>query len=335
MIKSIEMLLQGNEPKEEQYSAISSEIFSQQLNNSQIAAVLSLLATKKVENQILPFAREMRKHMIRFESSVKLDTLLDTCGTGGDSKGTFNISTASAILASSLGLNIAKHGNRAATGKSGSADVIEELGIKIQQQTGARRTLEQSGFCFLFAQTYHPKLKEIAKVRKELGFRTVFNLLGPIANPSGAKRQLIGVYDEKYAIPLAETLGELGCARAMVVNSQGMDEIGLGITKVVEIRNGKIEKYEIEAKEYGFRHNNDQIPKVSNAKESARIILRIFSGQEIGAAREVVVMNTAAACFIGGISPSIESAISAVNQSIGSGKAMEKLEEIRQISNQD
>ncbi|MBI5223755.1 anthranilate phosphoribosyltransferase [Candidatus Micrarchaeota archaeon] len=328
-MKMFDLLFKSDDLTEPEYVQIANELFSGNLNNPQLAAALGILNTKEINDQLIPFAKVMRENSIKFETNVK--NVVDTCGTGGDGRNTFNISTASALISCAAGVKIAKHGNRAASGKTGSADVIEELGIKIQEPAMVSKTLEKTGFGFLFAPYFHPKLKEVAKVRRELGFRTVFNLLGPLCNPAKAKRQLIGVYNRTAIYPMVNALMELGCANGLVVNSEGMDEIGLGSTNVAEIKNGSIEEYELDAKDFGF--TSQDIPKVSNANESAKIILEVLSGRDQSGARDISILNAAAAIYVSDLAGSIEQGIKLAANSIDSGMAQKKLEEIKLFSN--
>lgn len=299
--------------------------------NAQVAAFLTALKMKgETAEEIAAFARAMRKNMISIDP--KCENLVDTCGTGGDGRCTFNISTCSAMVASACGAKVAKHGNRAASSKSGSADVLEELGIKIAVGPyEAKRMIETRGFAFLFAPAFHPAMKNVANVRKELGFRTVFNILGPLANPANAKRQVIGVFDKETAGKMFMALRILGTERALVVSSD-TDEISISSdTEVCELNNGKITNYSVSPEDFGFKCADISELVVADKKESAGIILDVLGGKKNGAARDVVLLNAGATLYVGGIAANIQEGIALADKAIESGKAMEKLEELRRI----
>ena len=295
---------------------------------AQSAGMLMALKMKgESEEEIASFARVMRKHAVRI--APKAERLVDTCGTGGDSLRTFNISTAAALVACGAGVRVAKHGNRSVSSNSGSADVLEALGAKILQPPAVEKCIEETGFGFMFAPYFHPAMKNVASVRKELGVRTVFNILGPLANPAGARAQLLGVFDAVAAAKMANVLARLGSEHAMVVHSEGMDEIGLGKTQVFEVNEGRVSPYVLDAASFGLARQ--EIPQAQSAKESAGIILGVLQG-ELGAARDVSLINAAAAIYVSGKAGSIEDGLQMAEQSVDSGKAMEKLERIREFA---
>ena len=295
---------------------------------AQSAGMLMALKMKgESEEEIASFARVMRKHAVRI--APKAERLVDTCGTGGDSLRTFNISTAAALVACGAGVRVAKHGNRSVSSNSGSADVLEALGAKILQPPAVEKCIEETGFGFMFAPYFHPAMKNVASVRKELGVRTVFNILGPLANPAGARAQLLGVFDAVAAAKMANVLARLGSEHAMVVHSEGMDEIGLGKTQVFEVNEGRVSPYVLDAASFGLARQ--EIPQAQSAKESAGIILGVLQG-ELGAARAVSLINAAAAIYVSGKAGSIEDGLQMAEQSVDSGKAMEKLERIREFA---
>ena len=298
---------------------------------AQTAAFLTALKMKgETAEEIAAFALAMRKNMIKIEPKVADDNLIDTCGTGGDGKGTFNISTCSAIVASACGATVAKHGNRAASSKCGSADVLEELGIKIAVEPRiAERTIETLGFAFLFAPSFHPAMKNVAPVRKELGFRTVFNILGPLANPANVKRQVIGVFDKETAWKIADALRILGTEHALVVSSD-TDEISVSSeTDICELNtNGTIKNYRISPEDFGFKKANIDEIRAENKTKSAEIIIDVLNGKS-GIARNVVLLNAGAALYVSGIATSIKHGITLAEEAIDSGKAMEKLNTLR------
>ena len=294
---------------------------------AQTAGMLMALKMKgESVEEIAAFARVMMKHAVRI--TPKAGSLVDTCGTGGDSLHTFNISTAAGLIACGAGVAIAKHGNKGVSSKSGSADVLEALGVKILQPQQVAGCIEKTGFGFMFAPYFHPAMKNVMPVRKELGVGTVFNILGPLSNPAGANAQLLGVFDAVAAEKMAKVLAMLGTGHALVVHSGGMDEIGLGKTQVFEVNEGNVSAYVLDAAKLGFA--NREIPKAHSAEESAEIIVGVLGGKE-GAARDVAVLNAAAAIYVSGKADSIEAGVKMAGQSIDSGKAMEKLEEIRKF----
>ena len=256
--------------------------------------------------------------------------LLDTCGTGGDQSGTFNISTAVAIVAAACGVAVAKHGNRAISSRAGSADVLEQLGVAVElTPEAAARAIDLVGLAFLFAPNYHVALSHAAAPRRELGVRTVFNLLGPLTNPAGAKRQLLGVYADALVRPLAEVLRQLGSERAWIVHgSDGLDELTVfAHSHVADLEGGRITEFEVEPDRLGLRHQDRAAVAGGSAADNAARIRAVLKGQS-GAARDIVVLNTAAALVVGGVAPDLEGGIAAARGAIDSGAAAAKLEEI-------
>jgi len=304
------------------------EIMQGKINNAQIAAFLTGLKIKGESiEEIAAFVKIMRKNAINFFPKVK--NLVDTAGTGGDGSKTFNISTCAAFVAAGAGANVAKHGNRAASSKSGSADVLEELGINsITEPTIAEKQLEGIGITFLFAPAFHHAMKFVAPVRKELGFKTVFNILGPLTNPAGAKRQLIGAYDKSLLKKLAEVLKLLGTEKTLLVSSD-IDEISIcSETELYEITNGEIKNYNIIPEDFGFKRASLDAIRVEDKTKSAEVLLNVLKGRD-GAARDIVLLNSGAAIYASGIANNIQQGISLAEKSIDSGKALEKLELLR------
>ena len=257
-------------------------------------------------------------------------------GTGGDQSNSFNISTTSAIVIAAGGVPVAKHGNRAASSKSGAADCLEALGVNIMITPGqSTKLLESIGICFLFAQNYHASMKYVAPVRKELGIRTVFNLLGPLSNPAGATMELMGVYDESLVEPLSRVMTNLGVKRGMVVYGQDkLDEISMSApTTVCEINNGHYRSYVIQPEDFGLKRCTKDELVGGMATENAEITKGILSGRIQGAKRDAVCMNAGAALYIGGKADSIGEGIKLAQQLIDSGAAMKKLEEFVEFSN--
>jgi anthranilate phosphoribosyltransferase len=295
------------------------------------AATASLLTALRVRgesvSEIVGFARAMRRFAARVEAP---EGVVDTCGTGGDAKGTINISTAAAFVARGAGVTIAKHGNRAATSQAGSADVLEALGAEIELASDqVSRCIEESGIGFMFARTHHPAMKFVAPVRAELPFRTIFNLLGPLTNPAGARRQLVGVFGGAYVRPVAEALRDLGAEQALVVHgTDGMDEITVTAeTVVAEVgESGAIEEYEISPEDFGLGLHDPDGLLGGDAHLNARILRDVLSGAETGAARDVILLNAGAAIYISGEAKTIEEGVRLAGESISSGAALGALE---------
>jgi anthranilate phosphoribosyltransferase len=295
------------------------------------AATAALLTAMRIRGEsvgeIVGFARAMRRFAAKVEAP---EDVVDTCGTGGDAKGTINISTAAAFVARGAGATIAKHGNRAATSQAGSADVLEALGAEIELGPDqVSKCIEASGIGFMFARTHHPAMKFVAPVRAELPFRTIFNLLGPLTNPAGAKRQLIGVFSGDYVRPVAEALKELGAEKALVVHGMdGMDEITVsGETLVAEVTDGDIREYKISPEDFDLpRHAPDGLLG-GDAHLNARILSDILSGDEQGAPRDVVLLNAGATIFVSGQAKTMQEGVRLAEKSVDEGAALAALED--------
>jgi len=294
-------------------------------------ATAALLTALRVKGEAVPeivgFARAMRRFAEKVDAP---EGVVDTCGTGGDAKGTINVSTAAAFVARGAGVVVAKHGNRAATSRAGSADVLEALGAEIE--LGPRevsRCIAEAGIGFMFARTHHPAMRFVAPVRAELPFRTVFNLLGPLTNPAGARRQLAGVFGGAYVRPVAEALRDLGAEKALVVHgTDGMDEITVtGRTLVADVADGDIEAYEISPEDFGLsRHAPDGLLG-GDAHLNARILRDVLRGQEVGAARDIVLLNAGAAIHVSGKAKSMEEGVVLAGESIRDGSGARALED--------
>jgi anthranilate phosphoribosyltransferase len=295
------------------------------------AATAALLTAMRLRGEAVPeivgFARAMRRFAEKVEAP---EDVVDTCGTGGDAKGTINVSTAAAFVARGAGVTIAKHGNRAATSQAGSADVLEALGAEIELgPEEVSKCIADTGIGFMFARTHHPAMRFVAPVRAELPFRTIFNLLGPLTNPAGAKRQLIGVFDGAYVRPVAETLAELGAEKALVVHgTDGMDEITVTVeTFVAEVWDGEINEYEISPEDFGLsRHDPDGLLG-GDAHLNARILRDVLSGRERGAARDVILLNAGAAIYVAGEAENLKEGVTQAEKSLENGTATEALED--------
>ena len=314
--------------------AVMDEIMRGEASPVQMSSYLTALSLKgETIDEITASAAGMREHCIRLLHDVNA---LEIVGTGGDFSHSFNISTTAAIMIAAAGVPVAKHGNRSASSKCGAADVLEALGVNIQiSPAKSAQLLKDIGICFLFAQNYHLSMKYVAPVRRELGIRTIFNILGPLINPAGANMELMGVYDEDLVKPLAKVLRNLGVKNAMVVFGQdGLDEISMSApTSVCEVRNGQLNSYVITPEQFGFTRCQKDDLTGGSPEENAEIVHTIFGGQK-GPKRNAAVLNAAAALYIGGQKDSIQSAIPYVEDIIDSGKAMQKLHDFIRYSNE-
>ena len=279
----------------------------------------------------------MREYFIPLDIEDNLkEQIIDNCGTGGDKSNSFNISTTVSILLSACNSKVAKHGNRSITSKSGSADMLEALGINLnislQNQV---KMLEETGFVFMFAQNHHPCMKHIMPIRKSISHRTIFNILGPLTNPAGTKKQLIGVFDKSYVPKIAQALVDLGTKRAMVVSSNdGMDEISIcDVTHCAFVEDQKVEEFMLDPKEYGFNLASKDEILGGDAQHNANITKSILEGKLVGAKKDIVVLNTAVALYIDNKVSSIQDGIVLTNKTIANGKAKEKLTQIINTSN--
>lgn len=310
------------------------EIMGGKATPVQMSAFLTAMSMKgETIEEITACAAGMRKHCIRLLNDQEL---LEIVGTGGDRSNSFNISTTASILVSAAGVPVAKHGNRAASSKSGAADCLEALGVKISlTPEQSREILDKINLCFLFAQNYHLSMKYVAPVRKELGIRTIFNILGPLTNPAGASMQLMGVYEEALVEPMAKVLMNLGVKKGMVVYGQDcLDEISLSApTTVGEFRNGSFRKYVITPEDYGFERCKKEDLQGGTPEENAAITRAILQGEK-GPKRNAVVLNAAAGLMIGKDGMDLREAIREIEQVIDSGKAAEQLEKFIKLSNE-
>jgi len=315
--------------------AVMNEIMSGEASPVQMSAYLTALSLKgETIEEITASAAGMRKHCIKL---LHESEALEIVGTGGDGSNSFNISTAAAIIAAAAGAKVAKHGNRSASSKCGSADVLEALGVNIQiSPQHSARLLKDIGICFLFAQNYHISMKYVAPVRRELSIRTVFNILGPLTNPAGAKMQLLGVYEKELLQPLGSVLCKLGVKRALVVYGQdGLDEISLcAPTFVCEIKGEETLNYEISPEQFGLSRCKKEDLTGGDPVENAKILRSVFGGEK-GAKRDAAVLNAGAALYVCKISESVEAGVREAERAIDSGKAMQKLTEFITLSNEE
>lgn len=314
--------------------AVMDEIMSGQATPVQMSAYLTALALKgETIDEITASAAGMRAHCIKLLHNLDV---LEIVGTGGDGSNSFNISTTSSLVIAAGGVPVAKHGNRAASSKSGAADVLEALGVKIiLTPERSAEILKKINICFLFAQNYHIAMKYVAPIRKELGIRTVFNILGPLSNPAGANMELMGVYDQSLVEPLAQVMANLGVNRGMVVYGQdSLDEISMcAPTSVCEIRDGKFTSYEITPEQFGYERCEKGALTGGTPAENAEITKAILKGEEKGPKRQAVCLNAGAALYIAGKAASIEEGVKLAESLIDNGAALKKLEEFVEETN--
>ena len=315
---------------------VMDEIMSGKATPVQMSAYLTALALKgETIDEITASAAGMRAHCIKLLHDMDV---LEIVGTGGDGSNSFNISTTASLVIAAGGVPVAKHGNRAASSKSGAADVLEALGVKITiPPEKSQELLKKIGICFLFAQNYHIAMKYVAPIRKELGIRTVFNILGPLSNPAGANMELMGVYDKALVEPLAQVMANLGVTRGMVVFGQdSLDEISMSApTSVCEIKDGKFTSYVLTPEQFGYERCTKEKLQGGTPQENAEITKAILEGKETGAKRHAVCLNAGAALYIAGKAASIEAGVKMAEQLIDSGAALKKLEEFIEKSNQE
>lgn len=315
---------------------VMNEIMSGETSPTQNAAFLASLSTKSAKaettDEIAGCAAAMRDHATQVKTGMEI---FEIVGTGGDNAQSFNISTTSALVAAAGGMKVAKHGNRAASSLCGTADCLEALGVNIQQEPEkCVELLEKAGMCFFFAQKYHSSMKYVGAIRKELGFRTVFNILGPLTNPGSPKMQLLGVYDEYLVEPLAQVLISLGVKNGMVVYGMDkLDEISMSApTKVCEFKDGWFKTYTITPEDFGLKRCTKEELKGGTPEENAKITRAILKGEK-GPKRDAVLMNAGASLYIGGKAASIADGIKLAGELIDSGAAYETLEKLISVSN--
>ena len=336
--KEIERLEAGHTFAGAEAEAVMDELLSGRVETPEIVRLLTALNQRPVQVQELAgFARVMRRNATRVfaDGEARPEQMVDTCGTGGDGSNTFNISTAAAIVAAAAGARVAKHGNRAASSQSGSADVLEALGVRIDlpfERYG--RAIREIGIGFLFAQAAHTAARHAAPARKQIGVHTVFNLLGPLTNPAGAQSQVVGVFSADVIDLVAATLAELGVERAFVMHGAGgLDEISLaGETLVAEVRRGAVRRFTVSPEEFGVSRAPLESVRGAAAPENAAIIRRVLAG-EASPARDVVVINAAAALVAAGIAPSFREAANLAGEALSSGAAADKLAALAAFTN--
>jgi anthranilate phosphoribosyltransferase len=327
--EAIKKLISPVDLTEEEVIKTMNSIMEGNATPAQIGSFITALRIKgETVEEITGCAKVMRDKAERFVP--ELDYFIDTCGTGGDGSNSFNISTASAIVASAGGVPVAKHGNRSVSSMTGCADVLEALGVNINiTSEQAKKCIEDIGICFMFAPAFHKSMKYAAGPRKELGIRTIFNVLGPLTNPAGAKGQVMGVFDSKLTETLARVLLKLGTEKAMVVHGMdGMDEITTTTSTIVsEVKDGSVISYEIKPEDFGIKACSKEDLKGGDSKANGEIITSIFKGEK-GAKRDIVLLNSAAALYIGKKVQSIKEGIQLAGEIIDTGKASDKLQQL-------
>ena len=330
--EAIATLVSGQSLTMEEAASVMEEIMDGQVTPAQFGAFVTALRLKgETVEEIAGLARVMRAKAI----PVTVDgPVVDTCGTGGDGSATFNISTAAAFVVAGAGLKVAKHGNRAMSSQCGSADVLEALGVKLELTAEqVQRCLETVGIGFMFAPAFHPAMKYAAAPRREIGIRTVFNILGPLTNPAGARAQVLGVADGSLVEKLARVLESLGCQHALVVHGEdGLDEITLtGETQVCELKDGAIKSYTISPEDFGLSRAGLDDLRGGTASENAAQLRKILAGAS-GPQRDIVLMNAAAALVAGDRVETLEQGVALAGEAIDSGKALEKLDQLVELS---
>lgn len=333
--QAIHELVERKDLDFETAKTVMNEIMSGEATQAQMAAFLTALRMKgETIDEITACATVMREKAAALTPPF---TVMDIVGTGGDEAGTFNISTTSAFVTAAGGVHVAKHGNRSVSSKSGAADVLERLGARLDLTSDeAEKVLEQTGMCFLFAPMHHSSMKYVASVRREIGIRSIFNLLGPLTNPANASMQLLGVYSRELVEPMAQVLANLGVTRGMAVcGGDGLDEATLtGPTHVCEIRFGTLKSYDITPEQFGISRCKPEDLKGGLPEENAQITRGILSGEIKGAKKDVVIFNSALSLYLGTDDCSIEDCVKKARDLIESGAALEKLEKFVKISNE-
>jgi anthranilate phosphoribosyltransferase len=346
----LQQLAAGQPLSAQQAEEAFETVMTGEASSAQTAALLSLMAGRSPEvDELVGAARVMRRHAISVEVPGGL-TAIDTCGTGGDQSGTFNISTAAAIVTAAVGrergLVVAKHGNRSISSSSGSSQVLEALGVKLAVSGETlSQCLDEAGLCFCFAPAHHPAMKYAAPIRKELGFRTIFNVLGPLTNPAGATRQLIGVYSRALTEPLADALQQLGARRVMVVHGQipdadgthidGLDELSTcGPTRVSEVDGEGLETFDVQPEMLGLTYSHPSALRAEDVAGSAAKVRAVLSG-EAGPARDIVALNAAAALVVGGVASDLSEGLALACEAIDTGAAQQVLDTLVRLTQAD
>ena len=334
MIKeAIEIISQGKDLTADLMQQVMEEIMAGKVDTQQIVSFLTHLSEKRETiEELTAAAQVMRHHVTKINTKHKV--ILDTCGTGGDRAGTFNISTIVAFVASGCGISVAKHGNRSVSSRCGSADILEALGININMsKEKIERCLDEIGIAFLFAQNLHPAMKYASLARKQIGRRTLFNILGPLTNPAGATHQLVGVYDRHWTEIVANVLSNLGTVHALILHGEdGLDEITTTAkTLICEEYKGAIKNYEVSPEDFGIRRAKLEDLSGGTSSDNAKILLDVLNGKS-GPQRDIVLLNAGAAIYVADKANSIKEGIELARESLDSKKALEKLELLKKYS---
>ena len=340
-MKQILGLLVGGETLTESQAHDAFEcVMTGNATDAQIGALLTAISCRPNNagpsvDEIVGAATVMREHATKVSVPEGMD-VIDTCGTGGDHSGTFNVSTVAALIAAGAGAKVAKHGNRSITSKSGSSQVLEALGVNLQITPDLQtKCLEEAGICFCFAPAHHPAMKHAIGPRQQLGFRTIFNVLGPLTNPAGAKRQVMGVYSPTLTAPIARVLQRMGSQRVMVVHGSGMDEITtVGSTQISELKDGEVRTYNVTPEELGLTRSSPDDLLADGVEDSAAVIRSILHGEQ-SHARNIAVVNAAAALVVAGVADSLAVGIQAASQSIDKGAAKQVLYKLVELTTAD
>jgi anthranilate phosphoribosyltransferase len=335
----IHKLISGRKLSRSDAESLMAELLAGRIETPDIVRLLETLNRRVVTAaELAGFAAAIRRHAapVFLPDEQRPENMVDTCGTGGDASGTFNISTAAAIVAAAAGARVAKHGNRSASSSSGSADVLEALGVRIDRPLAhAGQAIREIGVGFLFAPSAHAAARNAAAARKQIGKRTVFNLLGPLTNPAGAQAQVLGVFAAEMIDPVAETLVELGVERAFVLHGAGsLDEISLaGETQIAEVHNGNVRRFTVAPEDFGVKHAPLETVRGGTPQENAAIVLRIFQGEvrhgEAGAPRDIIIVNASAALVVTNHAPDFRTGAELAAEAIRSGAALDKLEQLK------
>ena len=331
----LNLLIAGQDLTQDQAGALLDAVFSGNVPEAQITAFLTAMRIKgPTPEEIAGLAGSLRSHAVKV--TCQSDHTLDTCGTGGGSVKTCNVSTAAAIVAAGAGVHVAKHGNRGITSGCGSADVLEALGVKIDASPDViGQCIDEAGVGFMFAPLFHPAMKYVQPIRKALGFRTVFNILGPLANPARVQTQVLGVADESLMDTMITALKLLGAKTAMVVHSDGLDEIStLGPTRIMTLKDNQVTDQTISPEALGISVATKEGISATDAASNAKALRRIFEGQDTGPKYDIITLNAAAAIHIAGLAESLEQALLQARASVDDGKACQALNQLIELSNQ-
>lgn len=334
IVEALKTVVAGGCLSEQEASDLLNYIIDQEPSDVQVAALLAALAVRgETVDELTGFAQVMRQRAAGF--TTRHQVYLDTAGTGGDGRGSFNISTTAAFVIAGAGVAVAKHGNRSVSSRSGSADILDKLGVRVVLSAAtAGRCLDEIGICFMFAPAFHPAMLRVAEVRKKLGIRTAFNLLGPLTNPARTPRQIVGVYSQEVLEKCAGVLSRLGVERAWVVwGHDGLDEISISApTTVAEVSQGQVRYFEVSPEEFGLERVSAGDIQGGDPNENAATLRRILSGIERGPLRSIVLINAAAALYVAEAAPSLREAARIAAESIDSGSALRKLEQLIEMS---